>query len=362
MKEINSEKYYKDLSKAMGFYTFNSPRMNVASEESHTSVNGNWKPIQFGFVDDEYDTFVGKKARERRKIRKELKDQGVKYKDRRKQALEEVGRTKIGEKLSSGLNKVAKGVVVVTLATPRASFLSLLRLNFRGLAYKLYNAQSQSRYANVWKKVKEKWEKLGGKLVSLERGISAGKNKKPLFCGARCKGKLVKYTKKGFDGSYFIDTEKLNRDIHDSLENNENYDHFTGFDDITIAGWVAMGSSVVGAITGVVASVKTNKRQDAELQLQKDIANKELDLLSDAQKKQIALAEKQITNELDPRNQILNNPDLTNQEKQASIKLLDDTLQTKSKRDIKKYIIYGAIGLVGIFVLIKILGKKGKTN
>ena len=70
-------------------------------------------------------------------------------------------------------------------------------------------------------------------------------------------------------------------------------------------------------------------------------------------KRQLDMEEQAIMAELDPINQIMQNPDLTPSEKAEAVKQVKDGLEGKSKRDIKKYAIVGGIALVAIVVLAK---------
>ena len=54
-----------------------------------------------------------------------------------------------------------------------------------------------------------------------------------------------------------------------------------------------------------------------------------------------------------PINQIMQNPDLSPAEKEEAVKQVNEALEVKGKRDIKKYAIIGGIALIAIVVLIK---------
>jgi len=330
-------------------------------EEDRTAVNGKWKPIRvnpefdgFDFVDDdEFDNFLTKKSRARLKKKKELKrqykSQGLSGRDARKKAktdaLKEIPRDKVKDVLKRGFQKIGNAIKVGALALPRASYLSLVAINFRGQAWKLAEIKDNPKNANKLKKVKEKWKKLGGQWSKLVKNIDKGKGKKVFFCGKKCKQGLAdKNLKKSFTN--FVEG---NHDFYDA-------------DPVTISAstWVAIGSSVLGAMTSVIGAVAMKKTKEKEIQAQKEVAEKELATLSQAEKNRIALAEKNLQNQADPVRAIMNNPNLSAQEKQEAIKLTQSALDKGSKQKIIRYAIIGGLVLAGLFVASKILKNKNK--
>jgi len=131
--------------------------------------------------DDIYDDFLGMgaKAKEKQLCRAKLEAQGVSRKQAKKQCLLEIGRSDVGY----GLSRIG-------LMSMRNSFIMLVRLNFRGLGYKLGNTKDNPTYAEQWIKVKRMWKNFGGKARALERAIDKGKWKKPLMCRKKCKETL----------------------------------------------------------------------------------------------------------------------------------------------------------------------------
>jgi len=101
---------------------------------------------------------------------------------------QEIGKISL-KKIKKGLKKISlknivKGVKKVGLVVPRKAFLSLVFLNVRGLAKRLSRLPKD--------KLKKLWEQtLGGKMSSIEKAISKGKNKKALF-GASKRVKQIK--------------------------------------------------------------------------------------------------------------------------------------------------------------------------
>ena len=73
-------------------------------------------------------------------------------------------------------SKIGQGIKKGTMALPRAAFLILLRLNFRGMARKFSNNQTAyNKFAEKWKRV------FGGKEKKLKKAIEKGKKKKAFF-------------------------------------------------------------------------------------------------------------------------------------------------------------------------------------
>jgi len=81
-----------------------------------------------------------------------------------------------------GLQKVGRTIARASLAVPRGAGLALIRLNFRGVAkrFDLLNSEGEE-------KLMTKWENLGGKRDKLASAIEAGKSKKIMLCGKKCR-------------------------------------------------------------------------------------------------------------------------------------------------------------------------------
>ena len=118
---------------------------------------------------------------ERQQIRKRLSDLVAIYKDR---TGTEIGKTK-------GKGKVGKGIKKVALSPGRNAFLTLIKLNARGVATRIANAliKNPSGVENMWVK------KLGGNISALKKAVEKGKDKKP-FLGAK--------TVKGIEGPELV--------------------------------------------------------------------------------------------------------------------------------------------------------------
>ena len=87
-----------------------------------------------------------------------------------------------------GGNILVRGTKVVSLSVPRGAFLTLVRLNYRGLASRMARAKFSD--PNVYKSAIQKFIQLGGGQGKFESAINFGKNKKPFICGAKCKAKV----------------------------------------------------------------------------------------------------------------------------------------------------------------------------
>ena len=100
---------------------------------------------------------------------------------KKKLAANRGGLVKAAKKVGKAIKKFT---VKTSLLLPRASFLLLLRLNFRGLAKRLStNQQARDKFAKVWKK-------LGGSMSKLNKAIDKGKGRKALFGSKKLKGDL----------------------------------------------------------------------------------------------------------------------------------------------------------------------------
>jgi hypothetical protein len=306
-----------------------------AVEESTTDVNGAWKPLKpisegFEFVgDDQYDNFLTKRGKQRKELRQQGRASGLSRKEARKQARDKTPMTPRQRELA---HKVFK----VSLVVPRGSFIALLRLNYRGLAWKI-DAVLNGTDANLKTKLTQKWFGLGGDLDKLNEAVNAGKAKKPFFCGKACKRQLIE-KKSSFSG--------------------EPHYYPTGVEEGVIATLIANAQVILGIITPILTAVATSATKNKEINSAERIAKDELKTLSQAEKDKIALEEKKIKAEADPRNTIINDPNLTQEEKDSALKLLDEAEGSKLNKDIIKYVVIGGIALVAIFLISKNLKKK----
>ena len=231
---------------------------------------------------------------------------------------------------------LAHKVFRATLVTPRGAFIALLRLNYRGFAWKI-DAILNGSDAKLKTKLTEKWYGLGGEIDKLIEGTNAGKVKKPFFCGKACKRQLIE-KKSSFSG--------------------EPHYYPTGVEEGVVAFIIENATIIIKSLTAILSSVIVAVSKSKEIKSAERVANQENATLSQAEKDKIALEEKKIKAESDPRNQIINDPSLTEEEKQSALKLLDEAEGSKLNKDVIKYVVIGGIALVAIFLISKTLKKK----
>ena len=301
---------------------------------SRTDVNGAWNPLKpisegFEFVgDDQYGDFLGKRAKQRREIKRDLRDSGLSRRDARREARSQVPMT-------PRQRDFAHKVFRATLVTPRGAFIALVRLNYRGLAWKV-DAILNGKDTNLKTKLQEKWYSVGGDVSNLIEATNAGKVKKPVVCGKSCKKKAL--------------------EIKGNFTDESDYYNMTGAEVLVII--KANAALIFKILGGILSSAILASSKKKEIESAERIAEQENATLSQAEKNKIALAEKKIEAETDPRNQIINDPNLTQEEKESALKLLDEAEGSKLNKDIIKYVVIGGIVLVAIFLISKSLKNK----
>tara|TARA_R110002153_G_scaffold240474_8_gene395124 strand:+ start:5519 stop:6871 length:1353 start_codon:yes stop_codon:yes gene_type:complete len=321
--------------------------------------------------DHEFDNFSFKKLKKGikkgvKKIKKGVKKTASKVKKGlKKLSIKNIVKTikKAGKDIG---NFVKKGALFI----PRQSARALLAVNLRGHATKLahakklYDKKGATKSDKKWKeKIDKKWKSLGGKNSSLWSAIRSGAKKKPLFCGAKCKRKLAKATgkKSGFlnangqvidYGKWQLDPNRLKSLLKDSLGQ-------SNAEPISTATLLATGGTVVASVIGLVGGMKQSKSaekmQKDALEVQKasddkqyELMAKEQDITKEEAKRQLDLVQKQVTDELDPVNQILNNPNLTQKQKTEAVKQVQEVLAVKEGQKKSKILLYAGIGLVAL--------------
>lgn len=219
---------------------------------------------------------------------------------------------KAGNLIKKGVNAGLK----VTLAVPRQAFLGLVALNFGGLATKYFNKTEEGK-----RQIIDKWENLGGDRGSLEGSFNTGSKKKPLFVSKKKRGQLAQKNK-GFDGEY---------------------SNVMGWDDV-----LESITASLPILTPMISAFKKAPSQDPNIDA--DIDKQEEDnekadgtLTADEQKALDQQIEKQ-------KQDIINNPNLTQDEKNELLKALtsDESFFTKYK-----WYVWGGglllLGVVGYF-------------
>jgi hypothetical protein len=279
------------------------------------------------------------------------------------------GLQKLGGQIKSGVKAVGKGVAKVVVAVPRTAFLSLLDLNYRGFGWKIQSILTNPALSKEKEQLKKKWELLGGKFSALEKTAGIGsRREKPFFCGKKCKEKLVN---KDLSKQSLQDLK--NKDIDNFSNFNINSNFFTGsyidsnsnYSNIADGGvgeavgiWVGLASAVIGGLSGIISKGIESKDQKKMLEAEEKKTDKELASLSETEKKQIELAEKKLKAEADPRDLILKNDNLTPAEKKEALAVIDDATSKTDSSKMKKYLIYGAIGIVLLVVIFQLTKKK----
>jgi hypothetical protein len=229
--------------------------------------------------------------------------------------------------LGKGLKKVGRAVKTAALAPARGAFLALVRVNFRGLAtrYNLLNEQGK-------KKFYEKWEKLGGKRDSIDKAVDAGKGKPIVVCGKKCRAKA------GKNPQLPTDSEK-------------DFANAVGFDD---AGLVSAALGVIAAMTKAIGDKSNYKSQIelAKLEAEQDKADEnERKIDATMTPQEAALAEEIIKaqeSSFDAVKAIVENPNLTAEEKTAALEDLKDDVDGGLSTTQKVMIGVGLLALLGL--------------
>lgn len=345
-----SEKYYESNNNLTSMGTGNSmngtQKLNVVN-----SFDG------FDFRDEEFDNFLTKKARERNKAKKELRDTGLSRKDARKQALEDIPRDNLKTVAKNIGRGVGRAIVVGAVQIPRSAFLSLVSINFRGLAYKLSAIieQKEGNSPSSLDALKKKWDKLGGKFDALVKSTNKGKDKKPSICGKKCKLKL------GKEGANSISTTDVQEDFdgfNDAVDFEFNNAVGGGVGEGALLLWISAAGTVLGALNKIIGTAVTSKNKKAEIKSADRQAELEAKTMSESDQKAYEIEMKKLALKTDPKTLILNNNELSAPEKREAIKLLEEVEASGSTPKLQKYVLYGVLAIVGIFVLSKIVRKK----
>lgn len=359
--------------------------------DSRESVNGPWRPLGSSFDGhefvDKYDNFLTKKGRERSKERKELRKAGMSRKDARKQALAKVPKDKLKDISKKVAQGVGKGILKGTLSVPRGAYLSLIALNYRGNAWKIMAIVNGSD-KGLKDALRKKWEGLGGNFDKLVKSATEGSKKKPFFCGKKCKQNLanadLKKVQKPSDSNFVNATGRGGRidrktggckcgkgvvgycgssvSCKECCANYEfSGDEFlnvTGFDDVAIGTWIGLAGTMISVMGTVVGKGIESRSQKREIEAEERIAEKENQTLSEAEKNKFALAQQQLSGEGDGANLILNNPNLSAEEKAIALEQLDKAEQEGTKRNATKILLYGGIAIVGYLLFTSFIKKE----
>lgn len=242
-------------------------------------------------------------------------------------------------RLRDALRKVGRGIATASLAPARGAALALIRLNFRASAKK-FNAIT----VEAKEKLDKKWERLGGNVDKLNAAINAGKSKKTLACGKKCRAKAGKNPQ--------LPTEATS--------------DFINFTDPVTVAIIGAGGATLAGLLKLVDSKKNYKNQKDLTLLNAELnqAIKEEDAIDATMTPQ----ERKIADEVikaqesgfDPIEAINKNPNLTADEKAAAIAEIQDAQGGSDNRK-KVVIAVGAVALlVGGYFIYKLTSKKSE--
>jgi hypothetical protein len=299
--------------------------------------------------DEQYDEFFTReywdRRKKRRKLRKEYKSQGISRKEARRrarlEAREEVPRVPLKTALKRSWTTFKK----LTLLVPRNAYLGLVKLNYRGNANKIKNAQQTN--TKLWKAIEDKWVQLGGNPDNLKNSMNIGWKKNPILCGVDCKNRVSQLT------TTEIAQAKAELETDPKFSN--------AIDPLTQAGiMVGMAGTIIMTLDGVLTNAKMSKVQQGSLDEQIRVNDEALKMQSDQQNFENAQALKYIAQQTSPIAEIQEDPNLTPLEKaeaQAVINQAFDPIgegygQTKKTNPLMYVAVLG-----GIFLLMAMAGK-----
>jgi len=236
-----------------------------AIEDSTTDINGAWKPLKplsegFEFVgDDNFDNLIGSKAKARRDARQDKRE------DRKD--LKQEGRA---SGLSRGkARKDARNRIPKNKPARREAYLTLVRMNFKGFAYKLDSIISGTNNTLI-NQLKEKWRKWG-EWNQLVEAVNKGKAKKPFVCGAKCRREVL-------DMKNFYNAEPLTTSV--------------------IVGLLSLAGVVVSSLSGIVKQGQIGKQQREAIESSEKEGQDDFNNLPPEEQDAIRRAEQELQNEL----------------------------------------------------------------
>jgi hypothetical protein len=239
--------------------------------------------------------------------------------------------------IGKGFQKIGNALKTAVLAVPRTAMLGLVKINFRGAASRFALLNPEGR-----KKLLDKFEKLGGQRGNLENAIDTGKKNKPLLCGKKCRAKAGKNPP--------LPTP-------DQAE-------FCNFGDPATVGLISAG---LGTLTALIQAVggKDNYKSEAELAaLEAEVANEQAneDAVDATMSPQdAALADEIIKSQeaaYEPVKAIMDNPNLTSEEKQAALLDIQESIKEEGMSTTTKILI--GVGILAALGLAFFLFKRKK--
>jgi len=308
-KQISKDEY---ICRALGLYG-NNKSAGANSQRMRDRVRSSFNSFYGG-----EESFMNAKGSGKKKIGKWFKEG--------KKAIK-----KVADKVSDAAKSVGKIAAKAALFVPRQAGRALIALNFRGFATKMDNLKPEA-----FEQLKKNWDKVGGDINGLEDAIRSGKKKKPLACGKKCRAKS-KGESVPFEG---LDYYEISGET---------------------AALIASGLSLVSGVVGGILSRKNAKDQAAFDKANAEVENeekKENNVPPTAQDKAQDEASKKMALEADPRTQIQNNPNLSEDEKVVAInelnKVLGDPPSGVSKNTKMILIVVGIAALAfGIYAFSK---------
>ena len=152
-----------------------------------------------------------------------------------------------------------------------------------------------------------------------------------------------------------IDKDALYADLNEA----HGYSNIEPATTITAA-VITSAATIIAAVGSTIGKVGENKAMKEETKRAKERDDAEVKLMAqqagineEQMKRKLDMEENALMAELDPINQIMQNPDLSPAEKQEAVKQVKEGLETKGKKNLKKYALIGGIALVAVVVLAK---------
>jgi hypothetical protein len=287
------------------------------------------------YGEDDYANLSFKKLG--RQIKKAQKDvaKGVKKTgDFLKKSAKQASLKNIGK----GLKKIGNAIKTAALAVPRTAMLGLVKVNFRGAASRFALLNPEGR-----KKLLDAFEKLGGQRGNLENAIDTGKKNKPLLCGKKCRAKAGK---------------------NPPLPTPEEAQFVNAVDPAT-ASLVAAG---LGTLTALIQKVggKENYKSEAELAaLEAEVANEQANedaIDATMTPQETALADEIIKSQesaYEPVKAVMDNPNLTAEEKQAALLSIQESIKTEEGMSTTTKVLIG-VGILAALGVAFFLFKRKK--
>jgi hypothetical protein len=246
---------------------------------------------------------------------------------------------KVRDRLGNAFKKIGRAVATAGLAPARGAFLGLVRMNYRNAAKKLNVADSKAK-----EKYEDKWERLGGKKSKLRAAIEAGKKKKAIVCGKKCRAAAGR----------------------NPQPPTPQEDEFVNELTAATATLIAAGAGVLAAMLKIVDTSVGAKKNAELMRLNAELnqADKEEDAvdatMTDQERKIAEEIIKAQNSGSDPILAIQNNPNLTADEKAAAIAEINESLGGMSTNRKILYFSIGAVVLVGLGYLIYKLSNKSE--